>query len=111
LRRYACRSGLVVDAIANRDDIIQKGHTYDRKQRRLETVDQPQHYPTRFVSPQLELWELDDEQWRKVIERPARQRRQRAGSAPVAEQLGLQLIGLLVVMATLVRVVVQRCAE
>jgi transposase InsO family protein len=86
-------------------------YRYDRKQRRLETVDQPQHYPTRFVSPQLELWELDDEQWRKVIERPARHRRQRAGNGSVAEQLGFQLIGLLVVMATLMRVVVQRRVE
>jgi hypothetical protein len=86
-------------------------YRYDRKQRRLESVDHPQHYSTRFVSPQLELWELDDEQWRKVIERPTRQRRPRAGSATVAEQLGLQLIGLLVVMATLVRAVVQRRVE
>jgi len=44
-----------------------------RSGRRISTVDQPRLYRTAFASPQLELWELDDEQWRKVLERPAYQ--------------------------------------
>jgi hypothetical protein len=33
-------------------------------------VASPHFYATECVSPQLELWELDDEQWRKIARRP-----------------------------------------
>jgi putative transposase len=44
---------------------------YDRQQKRLHALSQPILYPTAFRSPQLELMELDDEQWRKFLQRPA----------------------------------------
>lgn len=39
---------------------------YDRTQKRLQGVNQPTFYQTPFASPQLVLFELDDEQWLKV---------------------------------------------
>jgi putative transposase len=45
---------------------------YDRKHRQLHNVNEPLFYTTPFASPQLELIELDDEQWRKFQRRPAR---------------------------------------
>ena len=44
---------------------------YDRKQEQLHALSQPILYTTAFRSPQLELIELDDEQWRKFLQRPA----------------------------------------
>lgn len=44
---------------------------YDRKQEQLQALSQPLLYPTACRSPQLELIELDDEQWRKFLQRPA----------------------------------------
>jgi transposase InsO family protein len=44
-------------------------YTYqaERRGRRLRAVDpHPQLYRTIYVAPQLELWELDDEHWRKL---------------------------------------------
>ena len=40
-------------------------------------IEQPQLYHTPFTDPQLGLWELDDEQWRKVLERPLKPRRRK----------------------------------
>jgi transposase InsO family protein len=47
-------------------------YTYhaERRARRLQAVESPRHYVTPYASPQLELWELDDEQWRKILPRP-----------------------------------------
>lgn len=45
-------------------------YRYNRKERRLLAVGEPQLYQTAYASPQFELWELDDEQWRKVTRRP-----------------------------------------
>ena len=45
---------------------------YDRTHGQLHDVNEPFFYPTPFASPQLELIELDDEQWRKFQRRPAR---------------------------------------
>ncbi len=45
---------------------------YNHKQEQLHALSQPLLYPTAFRSPQLELIELDDEQWRKFLQRPAR---------------------------------------
>ena len=43
---------------------------YDSKQGQLQEVSAPTLYATAFRSPQLELTELDDEQWRKCQRRP-----------------------------------------
>jgi transposase InsO family protein len=43
---------------------------YDRHQKRLKEVSQPTLHRTPFGSPQLEIFELDDEQWLKVRQRP-----------------------------------------
>lgn len=45
---------------------------YDRTHGQLHDVNEPFFYPTPFASPQLELIELDAEQWRKFQRRPAR---------------------------------------
>jgi len=50
---------------------------------------------TRF---QLELWELDDEQWRKVVERVARPRVQSTRQQATFEQLSFQIAGLLLLV-------------
>ena len=44
---------------------------YDRKEEQLHALSQPILYTTAFRSPQLELIELDEEQWRKFLQRPA----------------------------------------
>lgn len=44
----------------------------DRTQGQLHDVNEPLLYTTPFASPQLELLELDDEQWRKFPRRPVR---------------------------------------
>lgn len=71
---------------------------YDRHQRQLQQVWQLKLYHhTQYASPQLELWELDEEQWHKIREVPlmslgrGRGQRQRAASMGVVEQLHLQL--------------------
>lgn len=38
----------------------------DRQQKTLKSVSRPKLYRTPYVSPQMELFELDDKQWRKV---------------------------------------------
>jgi len=56
--------------IAHREALLARyGCRYDRKARRLRAVLNPQLYRTVYASPQVELWELDDEQWRKVMPR------------------------------------------
>jgi len=45
---------------------------YDRQHRQLHDVNEPLFSTTPFASPQLELIELADEQWRKFQRRPAR---------------------------------------
>lgn len=57
-----------------------------RKQRQLTAVTNPQLYDTPFVSPQLELFVLDDDQWLKVIQRPPFVPG-KAKSGPFAKQL------------------------
>jgi hypothetical protein len=42
----------------------------DRRRRKLKSVSRPQIYRTLFVSPQLELFELDEEQWHRAWLRP-----------------------------------------
>jgi hypothetical protein len=57
----------------------------NRQEKSLAFVSQPTLYQTRFASPQLELFELDDEQWRKVWERLPYMRRKSSG--PFGKQL------------------------
>jgi hypothetical protein len=60
---------------------------YDPKHRQLQSVSDPTLYPTLFTSPQLELIELDDTQWRKWQRRPARSYTKRRAMFP--QQLSL----------------------
>jgi len=70
----------------------------DRKQKSLTAVSHPQFYPTPFASPQLEFFELDDEQWLKVRSRPPYTQGKRQ-KAPM-QQLPLIADGALKVIAT-----------
>jgi len=81
-------------------------YRYDRKRRQLRAVDQPQLQKTVFASPQLELWELDDAQWRKVLERAARPRRTKRAETSAVEQLSFRIAGLML----LILAVAQRAA-
>jgi putative transposase len=72
---------------------------YNRQSKQLQQVTQPQLYPTPYQSPQLELWELDEQQWQKVRHLPERgQRRRRL--RPV-EQLALPGVGIALWVSTL----------
>jgi hypothetical protein len=74
------------------------GYRYDRRRKQIHAVQQPQLYRTVYASPQLEFWELDDEQWRKVVERLPRVHG-RSGTARVdAEQMAFPLISLLLLV-------------
>jgi transposase InsO family protein len=58
---------------------------YDQRQKRLQHVSQPTLYQTLFASPQLELFELDNEQWLKIYQRTYERRQKRM------RQMGRQL--------------------
>ena len=45
--------------------VARSRYLYDRKHRQLHDVNEPLFSTTPCASPQLELIELDDEQWRK----------------------------------------------
>jgi putative transposase len=64
---------------------------YDRKHGQLHDVNEPILYTTPFASPQLELIELDDEQWRKFQRRPLRNYTRHIAMLP--EQLSLLDLG------------------
>jgi transposase InsO family protein len=64
---------------------------YNPRQGRLEEVSDPTLYTTSFASNQIELIELDDEQWQKVQQRPARCYGRRIANLP--EQLLLIDLG------------------
>ena len=59
---------------------------YDQRQKRLQNINQPTLYQTPFASPQLELFELDDEQWLKIYQRTYERRQKR-----IRRLLGRQL--------------------
>src|SRR5262249_40766227 len=72
-------------------------YTYhaERRGKRIRAVDpHPQLYHTTYASPQLELWELDDAQWRKVFERPPYQRRPAPAPETHIQQLAWPIVGL-----------------
>lgn len=58
---------------------------YDRTQKQLQNVSQPTLFQTPFKSPQLVLFELDDEQWLKIRQRTYHRQQKRI------EKLGQQL--------------------
>ncbi len=62
-------------------------YDYDRRRKRLRAVSHPTLYDTPFASPQLELLELDDEQWQKIRRRPYQ--RHHYPPLPLVEQLSL----------------------
>ena len=64
---------------------------YNPRQGRLEEVSDPTLYTTSFASNQIELIELDDEQWQKVQQCPARSYGRRIANLP--EQLLLIDLG------------------
>jgi hypothetical protein len=64
---------------------------YDTRHGRIAEVSNPILYPTSFASKQIELIELDDAQWKKVHQRPARTYRGRIAKLP--EQLLLIDLG------------------
>ena len=67
---------------------------YDQQQKRLQDVSQPTLCQTPFFSPQLELFELDDEQWLKLHQRTYQRRQKRI--TQLARQLQLTNLSLAV---------------
>jgi transposase InsO family protein/transposase len=67
-------------------------YQYDRRARRIRGVSEPHLHRTGYASPQLELWELDDAQWRKVLPRPYVRQAHPLDSG--ARQLALPVVGV-----------------
>lgn len=65
-------------------------YTLDRRRKALKSVSHPRLYQTPFASPQLEFFELDDNEWHKVWQRPAFLPRPKPAE-PTAEQLPLSM--------------------
>jgi transposase InsO family protein len=87
--------------VAHREALLARyTYHYDRTARRLRAVEAPQLYRTVYASPQLELWELDDAQWRKVLERPPRRRRRLRALDARLQQLELPIVGLVMAFLT-----------
>jgi len=85
--------------IAHRDALLsQYTYRYDRTAKRLRTIERPQLYRTVYASPQLELFERDDAQWRKVWERDEGRRRARIVRPPAGAQLSLPFTGVLALL-------------
>jgi len=83
--------------VAHREALLARyAYRYDRKARRLRAVSDPEISRTAYASPQLELWELDDAQWRKVTARPYERRLHPLDNG--ARQLPLPVVGLLTVL-------------
>jgi len=85
-----CTSGVRSLVFPKTSTVMRRG---PRRARRLRAVEAPHLYHTPYTSPQLELWELDDEQWRKVTARPYERRPRPADIG--ARQLPLPVVGLL----------------
>lgn len=58
----------------------------DRDSAQLTYISRPKLYRSVFASPQLELLELDDTQWMKIVQRPEYTKR-RVGLKPAVKQL------------------------
>jgi hypothetical protein len=64
--------------IEYQETLLSQYHSdYDRRQKLLRDVSQPTLYQTLYASPQLELFELDDEQWLKVLQRSYQRQQKR----------------------------------
>jgi transposase InsO family protein len=88
--------------IAHREALLARyTYRYDRAAKRLRAIEHPQLYQTVYASPQLELFELDDAQWRKVWEQEERQRQAKAARGSLGAQLALPVTGVLAVLVTL----------
>lgn len=60
----------------------------ERDSTKIRAISRPKIYRTQYASPQLELLELDDAQWRKIARRPEYARR-RAALATAVRQLAI----------------------
>jgi transposase InsO family protein len=67
----------------------------NRKSHQITAVDEPSLFKTPFASPQLELWELDEIEWRKVLERSIQKQQKRLANPGNVQQLALPLAGLI----------------
>ena len=65
-------------------------YRFNRKARKISHIFSSKLYRTVFVSPQLELFELDDQEWQKILHRPEYAKR-RAGQKTAVKQLPLAL--------------------
>jgi putative transposase len=85
--------------VAHRDTLLARyAYQYDRKARRLRAVERPELYHTLYTT-HVELWELDDAQWRKVMPRPYERRDPPADTG--ARQLPLPAVGVVGLVAVL----------
>lgn len=73
-------------------------YQYDRKHKQIRSIIDPALFHTAYASPQLELWELDETQWHKVLERSAPQRRATVTPNLSVEQLSLSLLGMVMLL-------------
>jgi len=69
-------------------------YRFNRKANKIIHINKPRLYRTLFVSPQPEMFELDDNQWQKILRRPEYAKRRAAQKSPV-KQLSLALNQLL----------------
>jgi transposase InsO family protein len=81
--------------------LAQYAYRADRRAKRLRTVERPRLYCTAYASPQLELWELDDTRWRKVLERSRWPRRHVRAPDVRVQQLALPGVGWALALLTL----------
>ena len=74
-----------------RDEVLSRFTVnYQPDGRRLRTVEVPQVFETAYRSPQLALWPLDDDQWRKALPvAPSHLRRRIKPAANAAAQAAL----------------------
>jgi transposase InsO family protein len=72
--------------------LAQYAYRWERKTGRLSAVKEPRLFRTMFASAQLELWELDDEQWRKIHERPYVRHAHRSTTIGELKQLLLPIV-------------------
>jgi putative transposase len=56
---------------------------YDRPSRRMSAVSEPEIFHTTYASPQLELLELDEDQWQRIYRRPYERRPRLADSGAI----------------------------
>lgn len=73
---------------------------YHCRSTRIRSISRPKLYKTAFVSPQIELLELDDSQWQKMVRRPEYAKRRPVLTAVVRQlAFDLPLMGWLLFLA------------